>query len=125
MPFNPNTNYHASLSGFVQTTTVVCSLPNPFISTSPRWEKIRFQLGTSGVFHSPPGGTRSRSLEAPNGSQANGNATGAVVNTPVWLPPRRLEIVAEVTSDNENMRDRKVVAKFAYDLKLFADIKVG
>ncbi|VDK37508.1 unnamed protein product [Taenia asiatica] len=106
-------------------TTVVCSLPNPFLSTSPRWEKIRFQLGTSGVFQPPPGGTRSRSLESPNGSQASGNATGAVVTTPIWLPPRRLEIVAEVTSDNENMRDRKVVAKFSYDLKLFADIKLS
>ncbi|KAH9285158.1 Integrin alpha-IIb [Echinococcus granulosus] len=106
-------------------TTVVCSLTNPFITTYSQWEKIRFQLGTLGAFQPPPGGARTRSLEALNGSQTSGNANDAGVITPVWQPPRRLEIVAEVTSDNENMRNRKVVAKFAYDLKLFADIKLS
>ncbi|KAM3181384.1 hypothetical protein ACTXT7_014488 [Hymenolepis weldensis] len=90
-------------------TTVVCSLPNPFISTSPRWEKLRFQLGTSGVFQSPPG------------SPVKSNDSSSAV----WEPPESLEIVAEVTSDNENMRDRKVTAKFSYDLKLLADIKLS
>lgn len=90
-------------------TTVVCSLPNPFISTSPRWEKLRFQLGTSGVFQPPPG------------SPVKSNDSSSAV----WEPPESLEIVAEVTSDNENMRDRKVTAKFSYDLKLLADIKVS
>ncbi|VDN99422.1 unnamed protein product [Rodentolepis nana] len=96
-------------SSKIPMTTVVCSLPNPFISTSPRWEKLRFQLGTSGVFQPPPG------------SPVKSNDS----STAVWVPPESLEIVAEVTSDNENMRDRKVTAKFSYSLKLFADIKLS
>lgn len=102
-------------------TTVVCSLPNPFVSSSPRWEKIRFQLGTSGVFQPPPGGSRNRNLEHSDDSSANGNDN----STASWVPPKSLEIIVEVTSDNENMRDRKVTAKFSYDLKLLADIKVS
>lgn len=93
----------------LQMTTVVCSLPNPFIYTSSRREKLRFQLGTSGVFQPPPG------------SPVKANDS----STPTWIPPKSLEIIAEVTSDNENMRDRNVTAKFSYNLKLLADIKVS
>ncbi|VDD79177.1 unnamed protein product [Mesocestoides corti] len=96
-------------------TTVVCSLGNPFVSTSPRWEKIRFQLSTSGVFQ-PPAGIRSKPPDT------NDKAT---TNTTKWVPPEKLEIIAEVTSGNENMRDRKVVTKFSYELKLLADIKIS
>lgn len=106
-------------------TTVVCNLPNPFIASHSQWHKLRFQLSTSGVFQ-PPEGLRVKRSNVPddNTSTAEGEEDEGDAILSTWKPPKKLEIVAEVTSDNENMRDRQISAAFSYDLKLLVDVLV-
>ncbi len=106
-------------------TTVVCSLVNPFVSSSSRWEKLRFQLSTSGVFQAPANIRKKKSNPDATNGELDAGAAAATDNTTVWEPPKKLDIIAEITSDNENMRERQIVAKFSYDLKLLADVQVG
>ncbi len=104
-------------------TTVVCSLMNPFVSSSSRWEKLRFQLSTSGVFQAPANIRKKKAT--PDATNSELDAAASADNTTVWEPPKKLDIIAEITSDNENMRERQIAAKFSYDLKLLADVQVG
>lgn len=93
---------------------------------SSRWEKLVFQLSTSGVFHDPennmPASSNKSSLLS--GNQFAQEEDEIKVEKTVWQPPNSLKVTAEITSDNENMDSQEVKAHFSYDLKLFANVEV-